>query len=106
MLNKIKEKKLYLCDLCKKVGIRSYKIKTFESFDCPNCKQTTTLFIPVSKNKKEEKVVAPKEIQKEVIEVKEVKEFSSNVSHTQKSSLNLFLFFMMGFIVALFITRK
>ena len=79
--------------------------RTFESFDCPNCKQTTTLFIPVSKNKKEEKVVAPKEIQKEV---KEVKEFSSNVSHTQKSSLNLnlFLFFMMGFIVALFITRK
>lgn len=104
MLNKIKEKKLYLCDVCKKVGIRSYKIKTFESFDCPNCKQTTTLFIPVSKNKKEEKVVAPKEIQKEVKEIKEVKE----VSHIQKYSLNLnlFLFFMMGFIVALFITRK
>jgi hypothetical protein len=105
MLNKIKEKKLYLCDVCKKVGIRSYKIRTFESFDCPNCKQTTTLFIPVSKNKKEEKVVAPKEIQKEVREAKEV---SSNVSYTQKSSLNLnlFLFFMMGFIVALFITKK
>ena len=42
----IKEKKLYLCNGCKQIGVRSYKSKVFESFFCPRCKKTSTLFLP------------------------------------------------------------
>lgn len=102
MLKKNKEKTFYVCDSCKKVGIKSYKVKTFEPFDCPVCKKQTTLFLPIKKKEiLEEKVVEPiKEIISKETELK--KEI---VSSKISPSLNFCIFFMIGFITALILTK-
>lgn len=43
----LEKKTLYLCDGCRKMGIRSRSSKVFESFFCPRCKRETTLILPV-----------------------------------------------------------
>ena len=52
----IKEKKLYLCNNCKQIGVRSYKSKVFESFFCPRCKKISTLFLPIQTTQNQQPV--------------------------------------------------
>jgi hypothetical protein len=105
MSNKTIEKKFYLCDKCKKVGVKSYNVKTFESFDCPKCKQTTTLFLPL--NKRKINVVKDNNIKvSRVAEKTEVKKLIKLNYCTSTIPINFFFFFMTGFVVALFLIKK
>lgn len=100
------EKQLYLCNSCKRTGIKSYKSKIFESFFCPRCKKNTTLFLPPSKIKEiEEKKILntqpteqEKKIEPEVVEK----------SQPRKSGFSLrdVVTFMLGFIAALLIMKQ
>jgi len=38
-------RKTYLCNNCKKTGVKTSKAMLFESFFCPRCKKDTTLFL-------------------------------------------------------------
>ena len=103
---KIKEKNFYICDNCKKVGIKSYKVKTFEPFDCPVCKKTTTLFLPKKKQQQEPIQVIE---QVSTIEKKENRMDNKKIEisyRNNSSSLKFFIFFMIGFITALFLTKN
>ena len=88
-------KQLYLCNICKQMGVRSSKAKIFETFFCPKCKKNTTLFLPKEKTKKEE------EVKKEEVVVKD--ERRTNDSHFV--SIKDFFVFMLGFIAALLVLK-
>ena len=42
-------RQIYLCDNCKRSGIKTSKAMLFETFFCPKCKKNTTLFLPKQK---------------------------------------------------------
>lgn len=49
----IEKKTLYLCDGCRKMGVRSSRSKVFESFFCPKCNMETTLILPAAPARKD-----------------------------------------------------
>lgn len=105
----LKEKKFYLCDNCKKVGIKSYKVKTFEPFNCPVCKKETTLFLPFKKdsNKDDKKDKVEEKVDEKKMEIKQnTNKDLVTISNKSSISLNFFIFFMIGFIAALFLTKN
>lgn len=115
-------RKIYLCNSCKKTGIKTSKAMLFESFSCPRCKKDTTLFLkPDEKIKnnlliKEEfninstsKPVEPVEPVAQV--VRQVEPKINNNSTLKVVNGRLFYFrdvilFLIGFIAALLIMKK
>lgn len=94
-------KQLYLCNGCKKMGIKSSRSKVFEDFYCPKCKRNTTLFLPTVKIEKpkpqveESKPIAPPDL------------LPAKVSNNKRNVYGVkeIIIFMIGFIAALWITK-
>ena len=103
-------KQLYLCSKCKKAGVKSSKAKIFESFFCPNCNQTRTLFLPEPKKDLQK---APVPVIKELpwgiplppsIPLIEYKTDKIIKSYNSVSVWNVVVF-VMGFIAALLVMK-
>jgi len=130
-----KEKKLYLCSGCKKVGVKSYKSKILEPFSCPRCKKETTLFLHSEKKNEEQQPSTLKifndgfdypvrkkptqtDIDMAVYESEFTKEFhkdlkkevvksleNPDILKSDNSGLFVFLTFMAGFVAALLVIK-
>jgi len=98
------EKQLYLCNSCKKIGVKSYKSKIFESFFCPRCKKNTTLFLPPSKIKKEEKKLMHTET---LAQEKQTEPIVLEKYEPRRTGFSLVdvVIFMAGFVTALLIVK-
>ena len=100
-------KLLYVCSVCKKMGIKSDRARMFEEFFCPNCHKNTTLFLPSVK-------VEKPEVEKPKVEVNYISPpplpIPSAVSVTKTESRGLttikpVIIFIIGFITALLVMK-
>ena len=90
-------RKTYLCNNCKKTGVKTSKAMLFESFFCPRCKKDTTLFL-----KPDEKI-------KDNLLIEE--EINNNSTLNEVMTGRLFylrdaIFFLIGFVAALLIMKN
>ena len=102
------KKTLYLCDGCRKMGVRSVRSKVFESFFCPRCNRDTTLILPVVSTPPTPPVASalPTEDCVMPVQDKSKKAETQNVVIAKPFfSMVDFLIFMAGFVSAILIVK-
>jgi hypothetical protein len=97
-------KKLYLCNNCKKMGVRSSKAKVFEEFYCPKCQKNTTLFLPTVKIDKPKVVVEEKSVPITQPDITPITQPNRTPRKPLFTLWDCFMF-MLGFISALLIMK-
>lgn len=104
----LEKKTLYLCDGCRKMGVRSRSSKVFESFFCPRCNRETTLILPVTSMPPIPPVAPTPQVEDCVMPVPEKApkaETRNAVVAKPFFSMVDFFIFMAGFISAILIVK-